>query len=203
MRTGRVAVRVVGGRPDARGAVGDEPGIEVHRLHAQRVDQLQRAGIRIDPKLVLLQVAEPARLRKRIRTKHADVHLVQVGAAHVDRNRQRGRREHAVHGLHFREDPRERSLDAAEIADREVRPLAHARHAFHQLDLVRVARGAGVGAGGAPGADVYGVGRDMAIGAGADLDAVIEHEFRPDVGVAAAVLQRHEVRVVGAEADVG
>ncbi len=168
LRAGRNGVCVVCRGPEARCAVGDEAGVEVHRLSEVLVHELQCAGGRIDAELVLLEVAEPARAGERVRTEHADVNLVQVGAAHVDRHGQRRRREHAVHGLHFREDLREGRLDLAEVAGGEVFPVAHRRHALEKRGLRRTAwlvGRAGIHAGRAVRADVDRVGRDVPVDA--------------------------------------
>ena len=68
------------------------------------VHQLQGLVICGESQLVEFQVTQPARGLGGIGAEHADIHLVEVGAAYVHADRQCSRREHRIHGLDFAEN---------------------------------------------------------------------------------------------------
>ena len=124
--------------PVADGGVPDEAGGRVFGRFSRRVSEEQRLGGGIQPQLVHLEISEPARPLVGIGPEYADIHLVQIGAAHVHAHRQRRGGENAVHRLHFLEDLRQRRLDLGgrgNVGNGEVAPLAVDGHAPQQRGM--------------------------------------------------------------------
>ncbi|MNX74843.1 hypothetical protein D3C86_1062970 [compost metagenome] len=172
-----------GGCPEAARAGRDEAGLVVHRVLVVRVLQDQLAAA-VQPELVLLEVAVPARKGVLVGAEHAHEHLVQVGALGVHAHGQAHRGEHAVDRLDLAEDVVQRLAErGAEFGlAREVVVLAVALlgHALQQRAPARALALGGLG------------GLD-----GVDLDAHAGlQETRPFVG-------RVVLRAAGAERDLG
>ncbi|MNV33132.1 hypothetical protein D3C71_1244920 [compost metagenome] len=172
-----------GRRPEGARARCHEAGLVVDGVGANGVlqDQLVAA---VQPELVLLEVAVPARKRVLVGAEHADEHLVQVGALRVHAHGQAHRGEHAVDRLDLAEDVvqrfAERGAEFGLAGDVVVLALALLGDALHQRGPARPL--ALVGLGGLDGVDLHA--------------HVGLQEARPFIG-------RVVLRAAGAQGDLG
>jgi len=125
--------------------------------------------------LVHLQVAEPARTLGLVRAEHANVNLVQIGAAHIDADRQGGGGKHAVDGLDFIEDliqGIDDTLAGIFTGDGKVLSLAVLGGALQQGGHIRPLAGS-------LWVHLDGVGKNMLAAVQIRVDIRIGHEFGP------------------------
>ena len=75
------------GCPEARRRAVDESGGRTENINATGIRRKQLVCRGVQPKLVKLHIADPARQFLAIRPEEADVDLIDVRSAHVDANR--------------------------------------------------------------------------------------------------------------------